>query len=121
MKAFGWQRQYFLATAVIAGLGLADALLLGLAGGHVFRQAFSLLEMLWVPVSLLFVAANVTRRDAWAVPLLFLAYQVAVWFYGRWLLLTTGKLVIPAGLVVLAVLVYGGLLVLSWRAARPSG
>ncbi len=118
MRAFHWQRQYYLATAVIAGLGLADALLLGLAGGHGLRQAFSLLEVLWVPVSLLFVAANGARREAWRVPLLFVAYQVGAWFYGRWSLASTGMLVIPPALVVVAVLVYASLLVLSWRAAR---
>ncbi len=107
--------------AAIALLGIADALLMALWGRQAFGVAFSLLEVSWVAVSMLFAAIACRHGLPWQVPGLFLAYQLGAWFYGTWLLASTGELVLPAGMVALALLVYTMLAWLSWRRLQMMG
>lgn len=98
--------QHYLTGAIVIGfMQIIDGLLALSGYRSSLATAFSLLEMLWLLVSLIYVLAFQKQLIKPLIPMMYIGYYIFSWLYGSYLLSqkSTGELLtLPAWFMALA-------------------
>ncbi len=97
---------YLSGAMAIGGLQMIDGMLAWYAVQTNIATAFSLLELLWFLVSILYFTAFWQRQQPNQVPSCYLIYYLGSWLYGSYLLANTRDtepLTLPSGYILIAI------------------
>jgi len=95
----------YLSGAIVIGcLQVIDGLLAWQAVQTNMAIAFSLLELVWFFVSILYFTVFWQRQLSNQVPGCYLIYYLGSWLYGNYLLASTASLILPTGYIIIAII-----------------